>query len=1469
LIVHAGADYDGFYQVTRAVDHLTVQVVYNGDQTKLIKASPISINAAFYKLQSMHFNSITDIANKTPLNGWVNGDTIWLDSASAAGWGVYEYHNTWTTTNNYTLRSNVLTQAAGFGSAIKFNTKANLMLVGSPSAGAGNVQVFGPSNGSYAQVTSIAPTNEFGFGSVIDSQANVIAVGSPASNSVTVYRISKVVEETTGTVAYPLIGYVPNQTITINSVTVTLTPGNLVGDVVQAISAAAIPTIVASNAAGRLRLHSITSNLTVSGTGTVMSDLGLSAVSISDYPYKIVQSQQLTGSGYFGNTIAVSTDAHWMFVGSPVTNQVTAFWSSDPDINQYTQVTTVTAGALTDRFGSYVRTNQDGTRLFVGAPKASPSKYSQTGTVYVYSRTPNNTFYQVQSLTAADIKPFQNFGTGIATDTNALNLMVSAPNDPTVGGFNGEVIRFVDQAAVYGTVTGTTVNPVVASGALSINNVTVTFTAGDVLTTVVSKINAASILGVTAANIAGHLSINSVLTSDPALTVTPVSGTAYTDLGLFMYTYDQTIVQPSTNPSENFGVSVVVDNVGNTLAVGSNGGTTVTPTVIDGGNTMFDLGGLNFVDRVKSSGAVYLFEMHKGYNNAKTGGKFLYTQELSVPRLRYGDFFGSSVDIQNGLVAAGAKFHDITDAGVLYNNSGSAYLFHNATGASSWTQIRAQEPRVDIASVSRAFVFDATTNAVLTGLDYIDPAKAKVLTVFDEDIDYKVDYDPALYNSGTGHTSGQYYWGPAQVGTIWWNLNTVRYVDYEQDSILYRMNNWGATFPGSSIDVYEWVESDTLPSQWTSAGTPLYANDASYTVETRVDQGGNVLTSRYYFWVKGRNVSADGKKNSVKDIASAIERPQDQNIPYLAALRDDSVALYNINRYLKGSNSVLHVTTNTSAPDLSLTNNEFLLVPGDNETDSVFPKFLMNKLIDSMIGHDKYGRSVPDISLPASQAYGISDRPRQSLVIDSTGLLNDMLSIINGVLQAYPVLELPSAARALSQGEEPIPSAANFHYDLTVDTSEELLYLDTSKLPAGYRVLVNRTTSVASDVPDLWAIYQFNPYKTTIVLDRDIQIDEEVTMRSVKPADYANGLNVIENTYAPPPVGTADTIVQGSNQFTVIEAASRANVLIVSNTAPVTTDPVGVIVWPTAASLGLQSNVAPAAKPVSVTVSATRPTTVNPFAQWSQVRVQSYKTSLWLQKADWVSADHTDIAAVDYTVQNYQEFRKLLTSDALVSTVSGNFSVTNPDMSQPGKLVKIEDDGTGNYRIIHVHPDLSLEVAAIQNGTLTLTTSSAVQVGINEAPSLESRILLEALIFYVLPHPQVNLINKTVFEMIKYIMREQPNVDWVFKTNFIDTVQHLRKLEQFPAYIPDNQNYYQDYIREVAPYRSIIRENKIVYDRDETFDGAMSDFDLPAYYDTNMKMFRSPNLEQPFTAFKSPTNQPEFITALTLSLIHI
>ena len=633
-----------------------------------------------------------------------------------------------------------------------------------------------------------------------------------------------------------------------------------------------------------------------------------------------------------------------------------------------------------------------------------------------------------------------------------------------------------------------------------------------------------------------------------------------------------------------------------------------------------------------------------------------------------------------------------TDAGA------TGWAVYRYDGA-NWQRVRQQGPKVDITSINRTFIYNKSNNVILAALDYIDPAKGKVLSTVGSDIDYQLTQDPALYNNGNVALlpsltiSSDYHWGPQQVGKIWWNLDSVRYIDYEQDALIYRLNHWGEAFPGSQITVYEWVESSVLPSQYVAAGnsgTPLHPDDSAYSTYGSVGPTGLVNTA-YYFWVENKTTinEAAGKVNSVYSIAAAISNPQAQGTPYSMILRDDTVALFNVNSALTGKNSVIHLGSRST--NAGLIHSEYALVQEGNPA-SQLPLAIEHKLIDSLVGQDAAGNPVPDPALTPAQAYGISIRPRQSMFVDRQLALTNYLTIVNSKLLSYPVIERKILTKLNS--EEPIPAVDTGTYDQVVAMRSELDYVNTALISPGYKILVTE------DVTQLtkWAIYNWT--------------------------------------------GSA----------------------------------------------------------------------------WEVSRVQSYKTKLYWTPVDWYYVGYDYTRPPDITVDTRLDFGKL----TLVADT----------------YIKVLNNGNNQFEVYYIDGNLNQILIGLQNGTLQIST--------DVIPALELRQITTAVQTDIFIEDLATDFNQIFFTMVKYALSEQKNIEWVFKTSFLSATQYIRSLVQFPSYIADNQDYYLDYINEVKPYRTTVREFVVNYQGDDKFSGDISDFDLPPYWDANLQIYRSPNGSQPY-----------------------
>jgi hypothetical protein len=175
-----------------------------------------------------------------------------------------------------------------------------------------------------------------------------------------------------------------------------------------------------------------------------------------------------------------------------------------------------------------------------------------------------------------------------------------------------------------------------------------------------------------------------------------------------------------------------------------------------------------------------------------------------------------------------------------------------------------------------------------------------------------------------------------------------------------------------------------------------------------------------------------------------------------------------------------------------------------------------------------------------------------------------------------------------------------------------------------------------------------------------------------------------------------------------------------------------------------------------------------------------------------------------------------------------------------GTVIKIKNNGQGYYSVIKITAD-GYDLLVQDHATIELLpTIYAVNAA---APTV--RKLIESVFYELFVDDLAIYNNRLFFVLVLYVLGEQKYIDWAFKTSFI-TIEHTAvKFEQFPNYQPDNQAYLLDYLYEAKPYHTKIREYKPSYNGITDAAIGITDFDLPAYYDTGLSRFRGPSGEQP------------------------
>ena len=422
------------------------------------------------------------------------------------------------------------------------------------------------------------------------------------------------------------------------------------------------------------------------------------------------------------------------------------------------------------------------------------------------------------------------------------------------------------------------------------------------------------------------------------------------------------------------------------------------------------------------------------------------------------------------------------DMGRTVVTSGNLATYTNANIVSydpiySYSTIRLEHPVVDIESINNLYLYSNESKKFLTKLDILDPAKGRVLGTAQQDIDFTTSIDPAKYkvtDSNSGLPSNiDYFWGPAQVGTYWWNMDAARFIHYEQSDLDYRLIHWAELFPGSAIEIYEWIESDYLPSIYITMGqpgTPLYADDSAYSDATYIDPNTNAFVTKYFYWVRGRTEkTVSSKRHSTVSIEDIITNPIKQNIPYMAALKDRSFAVYNVGQYLKAQDTVLYVSSQKKL-NQNIIHSDFRLLQEGNPNIE-FPSRIENKIMDSLSGQDRLGRRVPDPLLLGFNRVGLEIAPRQTVILNMFEARENVIKWVNGVLLANPV-----ARRVLDKSDSITDNfyakddyPASTLYDVAVDTYADIdsVYVSPSLPNNQRRVLVKSDETLEG----YWVIY--------------------------------------------------------------------------------------------------------------------------------------------------------------------------------------------------------------------------------------------------------------------------------------------------------------------------------------------------------------------------------------------------------------
>jgi hypothetical protein len=825
-------------------------------------------------------------------------------------------------------------------------------------------------------------------------------------------------------------------------------------------------------------------------TGALVLVVGAVAGSGTYADWKITPQDQ------FGAAVATTTDGSGVIVGAP--DRVVAgveragalyyfdrsvqrfIYGQDPSSVTFTVLGSVTAPVAVRVNGNFL-VNQD------SATVNAPNTFTVSGNLVTINadleagdviEIDTNQFVLTQTVTAETVETFGVFGTDLDICYNNCSLYVGSPGSSEFIYRGGKVERFVNQARRYGIIVSTRSNPVLTAGdTIRVNNqeVAVPAAPNNTLIGLATAIDA-EVPNVAAVASNGRITI-SVANSASAtprelVTVAPGAvGTAFFDLGFDTFVFTQEIASSRPLALAGFGNTVTVNSTADQLAVGASRDNMVIIAVWDDSATDWDLGATDFFSVSIDSGSVYLYDLVAATNGSITNpDRLLFGQAVEIAGLEGLDALGTAIAYEGGLLWMGAPGSDIGDSSSA--NYGQVYVWENATRAPAWQIKHRQQPTIDIRLLNSVFLYDRIASSTVEYLDFFNPQQGKILGAARQNLDYIGAQDPASYNTGPVRTIGT-TWGVDHVGEMWWDTSRARFIDPNQDSIIYTARRWSQLFTGSRVDVYQWTESTRPPANYVGPGTPL--SSLSYVVNTQLNRQG-VIETRYYFWVQGVTEVATrrGKSLSAETVARYIEDPRSTGIAYLAPINASTVALYNCQSLIQAQDTILHVEYDQQVTNENV-HAEWELVAEGRAEDFVTDG-LYRKLQDSLCGVDTAGNSVPDIFLSPPERYGVQFRPRQSMFVDRFAALQNYIDRSNAVLAQFPISEI--RLFNLLNSQEPTPGSDTGSWDRQVANLEILGFQNIYAVPVGYRYLVLTDSSQRG----LWSIY-------TVVFTEGSQVD--------------------------------------------------------------------------------------------------------------------------------------------------------------------------------------------------------------------------------------------------------------------------------------------------------------------------------------------------------------------------------------------
>lgn len=727
-----------------------------------------------------------------------------------------------------------------------------------------------------------------------------------------------------------------------------------------------------------------------------------------------------------------------------------------------------------------------------------------------------------------------------------------------------------------------------------------------------------------------------------------------------------------------------------------------------------------------------------------------------------------------------------------------------------------QSALIDTKLIQSAYLYNIDTKIIEQYLDIYDPMKGFIQGDLKTQLDFISNNNPAIYNRSEFSNikkDNDNVWTDSHVGQYWFNTKASPYLVYEMNGIdgtnEYKIKNWGKLCPGTSVEIYQWIKSPVLPSQFESYVNSTIRYDGfdqnpSGTIDDIISNSWvektiwNKITNEedivYYFWVKNPTTSIN-KSYTAYEISQSLMNI-DNGIPVFSILDSNMVMITGSKNFITDNNTTLKINWKLKDNDSNF-HKEWQLL---NEGNSDIPDNLWNKMCSSIIGFnicDKQKTFTTTLSqdFKAKDTVAYMNIGNQSINLPinyDVKIGNQWMtygnvigSKISGITDSHQDILKNSLVEFVWNEQEAIP----------VPNENLTEYEQIGNLVHPEQSWFGRDGDLSSRFARKIIIKYLNEYfSDNAVVDNWYENFSVFTSEDEKPSDTAY-------------IGIVDNI--SDLQFYSIrnEISYNECVLVNGNDSNgfwslwtyqpfITQDNGGFVLYD--------------------------------FQKW---RLQD--SELW-EYADWYADGYSKSNYPTYIFSNLNERN------------SANIDVT----LLYGTLVQVNNVNQSDNRWTwYVYDGSSWTEVARQSATIQLSDAFFQNTYVHGIDDFDNTQIQFRDGTYELDVILKNLRNKfftskeqnsLFFEMVKAAISNSYENDWVFKTSLLDIGGFMEQFNQRAVIVDDKLPYVEEFINEYKPYHVKIKDFVYSYTNGiETSNVKVTDFDYPQYYDSSKKEYRN------------------------------